>query len=253
MRFRILAVAGLAICTALAPGASGAGRNDAKNKAKAAKKKGAEKPRKNRRTKATGHLSLCDSLDKVAAVVSLKPKELARLEAMRNDRDEALVKWDQANAKVIARAREMRAKVGKRDKNKSRQIEQFLKQKDAQRARLAAMYDARMFRALTPEQRAKWNAHLILPETELEFAICLLLGDQQKKLEALCRSAGKRLGVPFDKRISSHQLLLTAVVEEVYFRVLDDQQRQDYASLKRSEKPRHRKSGQKRRGRDGRR
>jgi hypothetical protein len=191
MRRGLAVIVGLAVLMLVAPSLYPAD----KGKRKAPGKQG----QRDQKKPPSRGVAFAEDLDAVDAKVSLTDEQKARLRKLKELRDEALAKIHGTSDSRARGARE--------------QIE--------------AECEKEMFAVLTAEQRAKWNAPILLKEMTKEFELLFLTSDQQERIGNLCQAQAGRIAVPLDPK--RHAKAIQAVMAMVYRNILTSEQRREYA------------------------
>jgi len=187
-------------------------------------------------------------LDALKTTVGLAEQQVQKIAALREKRDAALAKWDEANAerKAELKKKALMAPYPHGVAKARRELEAYLKAEKAARARLAAPYDRQMFAVLTREQRGKYNAPILRTAVIREFHSPALSGEQDKKLQALCEKTGASQPMPVPPETGAPQL--NSLYKQVYQQVLTPRQRESYATAKKEELARKREEEAKKKG-----
>ena len=193
MRRGLAVTVGLAVLMVVAPSLYPAEKGKAKRKAP-----GKQGQRDQKKQPSRG-VAVAEDLDAVDAKVSLTDEQKARLRKLKELRDEALAKIHGTSDSRARGARE--------------QIE--------------AECEKEMFAVLTAEQRAKWNAPILLEEMTKEFDLLFLTSDQQERIGNLCQAQARRIAVPLDPK--RHAKAIQAVMAMVYRNILTSEQQREYA------------------------
>lgn len=189
--------------------------------------------------------SFTDDLEKLKTQLALTDQQHTKLREMRQARDQALERWDNANRRKIEA---MNAQLAKTKNARARKaIESQLKAIDRGRAMLAANHERRMFAILKPDQKAKWNGPIFFDAVMGEFRSLNLSEKQEATIRKLCDARGRAQNAPVTAE--THKSTINGLKRQVFQSVLTQKQRKAYAR----DKAPVRRADERRRARDSRR
>jgi len=173
--------------------------------------------------------SFSDDVPALTTQLDLDEKQVAKISALRKRRDEALAKQDQADQKLLeaAQARVNQAKGDSDRKRRTQDLAKSTQRIEQALIALAVRHERTMFSVLTPAQKVKWNAPILLGEVEKLFESLDLTDPQKTQVRALCDAQVKRLSVPVSPQTAGYTI--KALAGKVNLQVLTREQRQQYA------------------------
>ena len=133
-------------------------------------------------------------LDQLVRECKLTDKQQADVKAKAKTRDEALAKWDKANAEKVeaaeAAAKEARSKD---DANAKKTASAALRELRTAREESGAEATAAVMKVLTPKQKSAWDAYLLYKTISGRYRRAQLTEEQLAKVKAACAFAAKQI------------------------------------------------------------
>lgn len=134
-------------------------------------------------------------LDQLVRECKLTDKQQADVKAKIKARDEALAKWDKANAqKVEAAEAAVKDARDKKDDDARKKASGELRALRTEREESAAEATAAVFAVLTAEQKAAWAGHELYQSIVGRYRRADLSEKQLAKVKSACAFAAKELG-----------------------------------------------------------
>ena len=188
--------------------------------------------------------SLTDDMEKLDQQVTLTEQQKKKIPEMRTARDKALESWDKVNRKKFD---DMRVRLEKLSAGKGtracKSIVGLMSAMCRTRASMAASHERKLFAVLTAEQRAKWNAPILLEILREEFSSLELSKGQTAKIESSSNAEAKRCRFPLGANVSTQ--ITGPIKKYVYTRILTAKQRKEYAAMKKGGEKAEKKGGAK--------
>ena len=156
---------------------------------------------------------------KMAELVGATDAQKKRIQERAEAKKKALAAWDKQYGDRLA---ELKAKAADAQRAGNAAALQALDNQilaaEAAKARVEAAQDAMVLAALTPQQRQTWEAHRLAEDVTKHCRAARLSGEQNEKVQALCREAAVELAkAPADpaKRAEVLQTVIQKVAEQV--------------------------------------
>jgi hypothetical protein len=211
--------------------------------------------------------SFADDLDALKSELSLSDEQVKKMQEIRDQREKALEKWNASNENKIEKIEDRLSKLpapkpkGKKGDDKkgdrrSRQVAAARNQLEAAldslymaRYRLAMGFEKKLWLVLEPDQRGTYNGSRLETAVLGEFGLIALEDKQSDAVKTLCRNAGKRMPMPYQEATGA--AMVTGLQKQVYLRVLNKEQKKQYAKSKQKDSdPKDKKKGKNKKDRD---
>lgn len=178
--------------------------------------------------------SFADDLDALSTAVTLSEEQKKKLQFMKDACAKELAKYDKDNESRVTSAQGKLDKVasekGDRADQARKEIKAYLDSIKMGRDAIIAASDKKMFAALTPEQRGKWNTPILKNEMIKEFSLVFLEPKQEERIGSFCAQQAKSLAQPLDVEKAAKSL--DGLKGQVYKTILTPKQQAEYRKIK---------------------